>query len=88
MYGINARNWEHICTYSYIFAPDSGLLPICIPPQMGKLSFFPDPMAVVFWSKNRVLYIGPQKGKQDVLIPNMVLILAYGLCIKSYEHLE
>ena len=69
-------------------ASDSGLLPISIPPQMGKISFFPDPMAVVFWSKNRVLYIGPQKGKQGVVIPKMVLILAYGLCIKSYEQLK
>ena len=57
-------------------------------PSNGENFIFPDPMAVVFWSKNRVLYIAPQKRKQDVLIPNMVLILAYGLCIKSYEQLK
>ena len=55
---------------------------------MKKNHFFLEPIAVVFWSKNRVLYIAPKKEKQDVLIPNMLLILAYGLCIKSYEQLE
>ena len=79
MQGINARNWEHRI---------QGYYQIVYPHKWGKLYFFPDPMALVFWSKNCVLYIAPQKRKQDVLIPNMVLILAYGLCIKSYEQLK
>ena len=55
-------------------------------PQMGK-NLSSDPIAMVFWSKNRVLYTArPPKGYLDIYIyiPNINILILYIICIYIY----